>query len=89
MDREEISRALEMAETAILGLRLVDGLDLASFGRRFGVSFDTVFAQRLAPLGEYGLVARAGDRIRLTERGLLLGNEVFERLLPEPATDKP
>lgn len=89
VDREEISRALEMAETAILGLRLVDGLDLASFGRRFGVSFDTVFAQRLAPLGEYGLVARAGDRIRLTERGLLLGNEVFERLLPEPATDKP
>ena len=87
-DREAIDRPLEMAETAILGLRLVDGLDLATFMRRFGASFDAVFGERLAPLATYGLVERTDGRIRLTERGLLLGNEVFERLLPEQATDK-
>lgn len=88
VDREEISCSLEMAETAILGLRLVDGLDLTAFERRFGAAFDTAFGESLAPMAEYGLVERVDGRIRLTERGLLLGNEVFERLLPEQATVK-
>lgn len=88
VDREEISQPLRMAETAILGLRLVDGLDLAGFERRFGATFDTAFGERLAPMTEYGLVERVGGKIRLTERGLLLGNEVFERLLPEQAAVK-
>ena len=86
IEREDISRELSMAETAILGMRLVTGVDLARFERRFGVSFDSVFGERLAPVAEYGLVERVDGRIRLTERGLLLGNEVFERLLPEQAT---
>ena len=85
VEREDIDETLEMAETAILGLRLVDGLDLTRFERRFGATFDAAFGERLAPLAGYGLVERADGRIRLTERGLLLGNEVFERLLPEQA----
>lgn len=79
---EEISRELEMAETAMLALRLNEGLSLALFERRYGLSFDAVFAERLAPVEAAALLERVDGWVRLSERGRLLGNEVFERLLP-------
>ncbi|MGZ3663554.1 MAG: radical SAM family heme chaperone HemW [Ktedonobacterales bacterium] len=86
VELEDIPTNLEMAETAILGLRLVDGLDLRAFERRFGRDFEQVFSARLSEVRSYGLLETQGDRVRLTERGRLLGNEVFERLLPEETT---
>jgi oxygen-independent coproporphyrinogen-3 oxidase len=83
LEGEDISQELEMAETAMLALRLNEGLSLALFERRYGCSFDTVFAGRLALVEAAGLLERVDGRVRLSERGLLLGNEVFERLLPE------
>ncbi len=79
---ETISPELEMAETAMLGLRLVDGLSLTDFAERFGQSFDTALGPRVADVRALGLLQQIGDHIRLTERGRLLGNEVFERVLP-------
>ena len=38
---------------------------------------------RLRDVRLAGLVEEAGTWVRLTERGRLLGNEVFERLLPD------
>jgi oxygen-independent coproporphyrinogen-3 oxidase len=83
LEGEVISQELEMAETAMLALRLNEGLSLALFERRYGRSFDAVFAERLALVEAAGLLERVDGRVRLSERGLLLGNEVFERLLPE------
>lgn len=83
VEDEAIPRVLEMAETAFLGLRLVDGLPLGAFAERFGISFAEAFAGRLDDVRSLGLVEFAGGNVRLTERGRLLGNEVFERLLPE------
>lgn len=80
---EAIPRSLEMAETAMLGLRLVRGIELGAFAQRYGVSFDSVFGDRLASVRDYDLIEAYDDFLRLTPRGRLLGNEVFERLLPE------
>lgn len=80
---ETITRPLEMAETAMLGLRLVEGLDLDAFAARYAVSFAGSLAPRLADVREYGLVEEQGTTLRLTPRGRLLGNEVFARLLPD------
>jgi oxygen-independent coproporphyrinogen-3 oxidase len=66
----------------MLGLRLVEGLSLNDFARRYGRTFASVFGARLADVTELGLVEVRDDWIRLTERGRLLGNEVFERVLP-------
>lgn len=82
VESEAISPELEMAETAMLGLRLVGGVSLGDFARRYGRSFDDVFGSRLAETRALGLVEQQGDRLRLTDRGRLLGNEVFERVLP-------
>lgn len=83
VEDEAIPAALEMGETAMVGLRLVEGLDVAAFARRFGVSFAALYGERLAEFYQLGLLEAAGARVRLTARGRLLGNEVFERLLPE------
>jgi oxygen-independent coproporphyrinogen III oxidase len=86
VEDEAVSPAMAMAETAILGLRLNAGVSRAEFTARYGSPFEQVFDERLADVRSLGLIETVGDRIRLTEHGRLLGNEVFARLLPdEPA----
>jgi oxygen-independent coproporphyrinogen-3 oxidase len=83
---EVIDRALEMSETAILNLRLVEeGIDKAAFQARFSTSVDAVFGNVLADLTGLGMVEDDGQKVRLTRRGYLLSNQVFMRLLPEEA----
>ena len=56
IEEEVISRDLEMAETAMLGLRLTAGVELADFERRYGQSLESVFAERLREARAAGLV---------------------------------
>lgn len=83
--REEIDRATEMGETMILGLRLREGVSFSDFQERFCVSLAGAFADQMKELRDLGLVEVNGGAVRLTGRGRLLGNEVFERFLP-PST---
>jgi len=72
-----------MADTAILALRLNEGLRASDFQRRFGRDPDQVFGPALPEMTALGLLERSNGRIRLTDRGRYLANEVFVRLLPE------
>ncbi len=83
IEEEVISRELEMAETVMLGMRLTAGVDLADFERRYGQSLESVFAERLRDARAARLVETVEGRLRLTEQGTLLGNEVFAALLPD------
>jgi oxygen-independent coproporphyrinogen-3 oxidase len=85
---EAIDRSLEMAETAILGLRLLTGLSCRRFHHRFGVGPLALYRQPLLQAQDEGLVALTAGSIYLTRRGRLLSNEVFERLLPEKTEDR-
>ncbi len=81
--RESIDEPLERSETIILALRLNEGISRARFAERFGIAMDDQFGSTLKQCAEWGLVEDAGDRVRLTTRGRLLSNEVFQRLLPD------
>lgn len=81
--REVIGPALERAETVMLALRLNDGMERARYAARFGVPLDAQFGAVLAQCAEWGLLTDDGARVRLTPRGRLLSNEVFQRLLPD------
>lgn len=85
LDSEEtIDMKLEMAETMIMGLRLVDeGVEFARFQARFGVDLRQHYVDELAELRDLNLIATDSDRVKLTRRGRLLGNQVFLRFLPE------
>jgi oxygen-independent coproporphyrinogen-3 oxidase len=74
--------ALERAQEALFtGLRRVEGVDLETFERSHGID---VAARWTDPLGEIeraGLAEIAGGRLKLTERGMLLSNEVFQNFV--------
>lgn len=71
----------EMSETMFLGLRLTEGIDLAAFKERFGVPAEQVFGGQIDELLKEGLVELHGGALKLSSRGLLLGNEVFGRFV--------
>jgi oxygen-independent coproporphyrinogen-3 oxidase len=70
-----------MAEAIFLGLRLSDGIDFAAFARQYGVSPAKRFRRQIARLAELGLLSVDAAGMRLTRRGLLLGNEVFAEFI--------
>ena len=81
--REAPDREREMSETVILALRLREGLDLAAFEARYGVSLQQAFAAPLEETTALGLVELTADnRLRLRDEAVLLGDEAFMRFLP-------
>ena len=69
------------AETMFMGLRLNVGVSFAHFRDRCGAELETVYRDELADLVALGLLARNESGVRLTERGRMLGNRVFERFV--------
>ena len=80
-DVEEIDERLAMGETMMLGLRLAEGISSPRFEARFQVSPADAFGEELDSLRELGLLDWDGVTARLTARGRLLGNRVFERFV--------
>jgi len=73
----------DAVDTAILVLRLDDGLDLGAYARRFGDAHAARVRAALHEVAAHGLVRVADDRARLTAKGRLLASEVFVRLIPD------
>jgi oxygen-independent coproporphyrinogen-3 oxidase len=79
-----ISQELALQEELFLGLRLNRGVNLVELTVGYGeatASFDDSIMEFIAD----GLLQRSGDFIRLTQRGRLLSNEVFERFISVPS----
>lgn len=69
------------AETMFMGLRLNAGVGYAHFRDRCGSELDEVYGDALADLAELGLIERDAIGVRLTGRGRMLGNQVFQRFV--------
>lgn len=83
----EVDRWTAMQEHMMVGLRLLEeGVSDDTFSRRFGTSLRAAFRPQIERLERLGLLEWRGDRLRLTHRGWLLGNQVFSEFvdLPEP-----
>lgn len=83
--RQEIDRQAEIGETMMMGLRLtLEGVSRQAFVERFGEELDRLFAEEIDDLIRKGLLEWGGeqsDRLRLTVKGRLLGNQVFYRFI--------
>jgi oxygen-independent coproporphyrinogen-3 oxidase len=73
--RETVDAA---SEFMFLGLRLNRGVDVAEFQGRFGVDISAEYNGELTRLESIGLVNAQKGRLRLTRKGMLFSNEVFE-----------
>jgi oxygen-independent coproporphyrinogen-3 oxidase len=80
----------DMSEFMMTGLRLTqEGISEKEFQKRFGQSLEEVYGKEIKELSESGLIESPspsgrearGERVRLTNRGRLLGNQVFMRFL--------
>ncbi|MGE5542844.1 MAG: coproporphyrinogen III oxidase, partial [Bacillota bacterium] len=77
----DVVLATEMSETAMMGLRLSDGLSLQDFRDRFGRDLAEVFPGVVENLSGLGLVSESAGSIRLTRRGLFVANAVFREFV--------
>ncbi|NOT47005.1 MAG: radical SAM family heme chaperone HemW [Acidobacteria bacterium] len=73
--REQVDSA---SEFIFLGLRLNKGIDLVEYRRRYGADIEQKYDLELRDLAEKNLIEIFGDRLRLTRKGMLFSNEVFE-----------
>jgi oxygen-independent coproporphyrinogen-3 oxidase len=80
-----VSSEAALQECFFLGLRLNCGIDLSSMRTRFGEASVNEFQDTITELMTSGMLAAEGEIIRLTARGRLLSNEVFERFISTPA----
>jgi oxygen-independent coproporphyrinogen-3 oxidase len=75
--REKLTAESALEEELFLGLRQLDGIDLAQIERGYGVSL----AGRFERLATAGLVERAGNVVKLAAGRLSVSNEVFVELM--------
>jgi oxygen-independent coproporphyrinogen-3 oxidase len=75
---ELLTREEALHESLFLGLRQLRGINLSNFEMHFKISLPELYAEVISHLVEAGLVEVTHDTIRLTSRGILLSNEVFQ-----------
>ncbi|MGC2323722.1 MAG: radical SAM family heme chaperone HemW [Terriglobales bacterium] len=81
LNRTTVSPQAALEEAFFLGLRLTRGVDLKAVSSHLGIDAERVFGDALRELQSSGMLARERNTVRLTSRGRLLSNEVFERFL--------
>jgi oxygen-independent coproporphyrinogen-3 oxidase len=74
---ENISNQQALDEELFLGLRQLEGIDLARLERAYGTSLEP----RFAPLQASGLIERSGSVARLAPDRLSISNEAFVELM--------
>ena len=87
--RTVVSRQGALEESWFLGLRLTRGVDLQELAARFGPNQVDAFREGIAECVRDGLLEQEVSVIRLTPRGRLLSNEVFQQFLSVPGGAAP
>jgi oxygen-independent coproporphyrinogen-3 oxidase len=75
--RRKLSDMDRATEALFMGLRLREGINLAEFRADYGLDVVGRYGSELAKLEDSGLIQLDRERLRLTQKGMLLSNEVF------------
>jgi oxygen-independent coproporphyrinogen-3 oxidase len=81
METAEVGRDEAMEDFMMVGLRLLQGVRRSDFAAQFGERMEDMFGETLERLVHMGLLETTEDGYRLSDRGVLLGNEVFGAFL--------
>jgi oxygen-independent coproporphyrinogen-3 oxidase len=80
--KEELPLATRISECIFMGLRLTKGINIEEIEKRYDFNFLERYGQVIEETTEEGLLTvQQGKDIALTERGMALGNLVFEKFL--------
>ncbi|CEG27922.1 oxygen-independent coproporphyrinogen III oxidase [Bacillus sp. B-jedd] len=81
LEENRVTKEEAMEEEMFLGLRKTEGVRFGHFEEKFSVPLESIFSEQLEHLSKKGLIEASGGSIRLTRKGMLLGNEVFQSFL--------
>ncbi|WP_407408695.1 radical SAM family heme chaperone HemW [Peribacillus sp.] len=87
LDEHPVPLYEKMEEEMFLGLRKTKGVSLETFKSKFSVEMKEIFGESLEEQMKKGLLTIEDGFVSLTERGKLLGNEVFQSFLGVVDTD--
>lgn len=73
---ENLSKNDRMNEFIMMGLRLNSGIDLGEFNKRFDEDFVSLYEREIENNIKLGLIEVKGNKIKLTEKGRDLSNQV-------------
>jgi oxygen-independent coproporphyrinogen-3 oxidase len=74
----------QAAEAMLMGLRLAEGVDLGALAGRFSLTpADLATPDRVALYRQQGLLKTDGDRITVTQAGMLVLNSLIAELVPQ------
>jgi oxygen-independent coproporphyrinogen-3 oxidase len=82
-ERDPFDAARRLEEALFLGLRVVEGVDLAALSRRYGIDARARFAAAWDRARAAGSIVERGGRVALTPEGRLKSNELFADLVGE------
>lgn len=74
---ERLEGRAAMGETIFLGLRMLRGVDVDAFTRRYDVSPQEVFPAEIENLSARSLIEVTDGAIRLTRKGIFFANDAF------------
>ncbi|UMZ73069.1 radical SAM family heme chaperone HemW [Natranaerofaba carboxydovora] len=80
-DKTQIDCYEALFEEFMLGLRLVEGIDLKEIGEKFNLDVYKFYQNEIDDLQERGLIKKNKNRIKLTNTGYMLSNRVFVEFL--------
>ncbi|MCB5093453.1 radical SAM family heme chaperone HemW [Streptococcus mutans] len=80
---ERLSQAEKMEEELFLGLRKKSGISIQRFEDKFGLPLMEVYGQAIDDLEKDGLILVEKDCIRMSKKGLFLGDTVAEKFILE------
>lgn len=81
LEQITVTRKEQMEEEMFLGLRKMEGVSPELFKKRFSADINDVFGETINKMVMQGLLEFSGGRIKLTQSGKLMGNEVFQAFL--------
>lgn len=89
VERETLTMAQCMSEVMFMGLRQTAGVDIYPVLDRFRVDITRFYDHELRPLYAAGLLEYIEDahNIRLTERGMMVANQVFLAFIKDDSED--
>lgn len=83
LTNEVLTANEKMEEELFLGLRKKTGVSKSRFQGKFGISFDSRYGQIVDKLVKRGLLQEDQDQVRMTKKGLFLGDSVAEEFILE------
>lgn len=76
-----INRERNLQEAVYLGLRTVCGIDVEKFQDRYHTNVLEKYAAPISKMVEMGLLTHEHNHLRLTRKGFILSNEVFQEFI--------